>query len=86
MEFRDAPIHNIIPTARGISKTTSLHSSPLNPAAEAATKKNMISALNTTITKKTVQITTKPPTSQLLFCSESISKYKPAKERVFRNS
>jgi hypothetical protein len=46
----------------------------------------MISALNTTITKKTVQITTKPPTSQLLFCSESISKYKPAKERVFRNS
>jgi hypothetical protein len=86
MEFRDAPIHNIIPTARGINKTTSLHSSPPNPAAEAATKKNMISALNTTITKKTVQITTKPPTSQLLFCSESISKYKPAKERVFRNS
>jgi hypothetical protein len=41
MEFRDAPIHNIIPTARGISKTTSLHSSPPNPAAaaKAATKK-----------------------------------------------
>jgi hypothetical protein len=33
-----APIHNIIPTTRRISKTTSLHSSPPNPVAKAVAK------------------------------------------------
>jgi hypothetical protein len=85
MEMRKTPVHNIIPTAR-ISKTTCLHNSPPNPAAKAIAKKNMLSALNATIAEKTVQITTKTLTRQLLFCSESVSKYKPAKKRMFRNS
>jgi hypothetical protein len=46
----------------------------------------MLAALNATIVEKTVQITIKTPTRQLLFCSESISKHKPAKKRMFGNS
>jgi hypothetical protein len=85
MEMRNTPIHNIIPTARRISKTTCLHSSPPNLVAKAAAKKNMRSALKATIAEKTVQISTKTPTRQLMFCSESISKHKSGKEIMFRN-
>jgi hypothetical protein len=67
MEMRKTPIHNIIPTARKISKTTCLHSSPPNPAAKAVAKKNMLSALNATIAEKTVQITIKTPQDSFCF-------------------
>jgi hypothetical protein len=86
MEMRNTQIHNIIPTARRMSKTSCLHNNPPSLATKSAAKKKMLSALDATIVEKTVQITTKTLIRQLLFCSESISKHKPANEIMLRNS